>query len=158
MNELKSKLSELKSIHEWIRSTSNAEIFFVSLLVYPLFMGLYYWLIKILELYEYKNWILVVMTALYCISIIIMKSNQTLNERMEVDLLVIKNHSKTFRKEYIGFDKLLEMDKNYTEKYLKKLIRKYPDELIIAEFSSENSMKKGLKLLKYLTLVPEPTI
>ncbi|WP_282016498.1 hypothetical protein [Marinifilum flexuosum] len=150
----KPKLSDLKSIHEWVRDTSNAEIFFVSLLVYPLFAALYSWTIKTTGLDNYKVILTISTTVLYIIAIIIMKNSQTSNEKMEVDLSVIKNHSKSFKKEYIGFSKLKEKDPRFSEKYLKKLARKYPSELIIASFNKGN--ETGIKVLKYHQLtMPE---
>ncbi|MFA9370992.1 MAG: hypothetical protein ACERIH_04725 [Labilibaculum antarcticum] len=147
----KPKLSDLKSIHEWIRDTSNAEIFFVSLLVYPLFAALYSWTIKTTGLDEYKVALTILTTILYIVAIIIMKNSQTSDEEMEVDLLILKNHSKSFEKEYIGFPKLREKDSRYKEKYIKKLIRKYPSEIIIASFNK--GKETGIKILKYQELI-----
>lgn len=147
----KPKLNELKSIHEWIRETSNAEIFFVSLLLFPLFISFYSWAIKMTGLDDFKIWIVIGITVSYILAILIMKNSQTNHEKMEIDLLIIKNHSKTFKKEHIGFDKLKEKDSKFNEKYLKKLIRKFPDELIIAKF--DNNKKEGIKILKYSQLI-----
>lgn len=147
----KPKLNELKSIHEWIRETSNAEIFFVSLLLFPFFISFYSWAIKMTGLDDFKIYFFIGITVLYILSIIIMKNSQTNNEEMEIDLLVIKNHSKTFKLEHIGFDKLKEKDSKFDERYLKKLIRKFPDELIIAMF--DNNSKVGIKILKYHQLM-----
>ena len=84
----KPKLNELKSIHEWIRETSNAEIFFVSLLVFPLFISFYSWAIKMTGLDDFKIWIFLGITVFYILSILIMKNSQTNNEEMEIDLLI----------------------------------------------------------------------
>jgi low affinity Fe/Cu permease len=147
----KPKLNELKSIHEWIRETSNAEISFVSLLVFPLFISFYSWAIKMTGLDDFKIWIFLGITVFYILSILIMKNSQTNNEEMEIDLLIIKNHSKTFKIEHIGLDKLKEKDSKFNEIYLKKLIRKFPNELIIANF--DDNKKVGIKILKFSQLM-----
>lgn len=156
MGNSKFSIRELKSIHIWIRDTSKSEVFFVSLLVFPLFLSLYTWAVSLIGLSDYIVCIIVVVAILYFLSIIIMKINQSKEENMEINLSIIKNHSKSFKLEYIGFEKLMEIDKEYTKEYLKKLIRKYPYELIIAKFEKGN--KVGLKILQYSILVPEPTI
>lgn len=145
------KLSELKSIHEWIRETSNAEVFFVSLLIFPLFISFYSWAIKMTGLDDFKVWIIIGITFFYVLAIVIMKNSQTNIEEMEADLLIIRNHSKTFEVEYIGFDKLKEKDSRFDEKYMKKLMGRFPDELIIAKF--DNNKKEGIKILKYAELM-----
>ncbi|MDW7692724.1 hypothetical protein R9C00_11680 [Flammeovirgaceae bacterium SG7u.111] len=77
------KLSDLKSIHEWIRDASNAEVFFVSLLTYPFFAILYSWAIKTIGLDDYKLLIIIVVTVLYIFAIIIMKNIQTIDEELK---------------------------------------------------------------------------
>jgi hypothetical protein len=140
------KINQLKSIHHWVRESSSTEICFVALLVFPLLISVYAGAISIAGLDEFKYWVYSVITVFYVLAILVMKIKQSNNEKLQMDLVLIKSHSKAFNLDYISFDKLKEKDSRFNKHYIYKLISAFPEELIIAKF--DNNKKEGVKILK----------
>ncbi|MCT4600594.1 MAG: hypothetical protein N4A32_06820 [Marinifilaceae bacterium] len=141
------KINELKSIHLWIRESSNLEVFFVSLLIYPLIALVYGEAIKIIELTDYNVVIIICFTICYFLSILIMKIFQTKIEIYKHDLSVILSHSISFNLEYIRFSALENKDNRYSKDYIKKLTLMFPNELIMTKLNQGKD--DGIKILKY---------
>lgn len=147
------KLKEMISIHQWIRDSSNGEVFLVTLLVFPFIGYAYYGMLSLFGIDDYLIWFLAALLLLLVVAIIVMKKSQTNKEKMGNDWEVIKNHSKSFETEYIGFDTLKKKNKRYTRDYLEKMTHKYPSKLIIAKF--DNNTREGVKILNYSQIIVE---
>jgi len=74
----------------------------------------------------------------------VFKISNTNNEDHEIDLHIIKRYLIDLGWEYISFSKLVEnLDPKYTEDYLMKLVKKFPDQLRRAKVEN----KSGIKIL-----------
>lgn len=137
------KLNQLKGIHAWIRNTNTSEIVFVSALVLPLYLLLYNYAIELIN-NDLKNIAMIIGFSLFVIGIFWMKLSQSNNEKNQNDLIVLKNYiiDKGFK--FMSFDKLVEIDKRFTESTVKELIFLFPNDIRLAKLKGN---KKGIKIL-----------
>ena len=137
------KINQLKSIHAWVRESTLSEIVFVSALLLPVYLLIYnYAILQINE--EWKTWALLIGAGLYLAGIVWMKLSQSKQERNYHDLLVIKNNIIDKGFTFMSFEKLLELDKRYTESRVRELILLFPDEIRLAKLKGNN---RGVKVL-----------
>jgi len=139
------KLKDLKSIHQWVSEASAAETFFISLLIYPLFLLLYKWVPEEIGLKEYKIYVIGFITILYCAAILIMKNSQSNDSKMKDDLNVIIGYSDSIDKEMISFSTLKDKF-SFEIKYIHEIIKKYPDRLMLSTKMDGTLLVKNLEL------------
>lgn len=138
------KIKQLKSIHNWVRSSETSEIVFVNALILPLYLLFYNTAINQIN-EEWKNWVILFALVLYIVGLIWMKSSQSKEEKNLKDLLVIKNYMIDKEYRFISFERIeKEIDKRLNEERIKELLFIFPNEFRFAKLKDN---KKGIKIL-----------
>ncbi len=137
------KINQLKSIHSWIRETNTSEIVFVSSLILPIYLLLYNYAINQIN-EDWKTYGIIFGLILYLIGILWMKKSQSKNEKNQNDLAILKNYILDKNFMFMSFEKIMEIDKRFTENRIKALIFLFPNDIRLAKLKDN---KKGIKIL-----------
>ena len=143
------QLNQLKNIHNWIRTSENSEILFVSALIMPLYLLSYNYVLEQIGVGKYQMIILAIALVLYVVGIVWMKNSQSKLESAVNDLLSIKNHLLDKGYQYMSFQRLEEISERFTEDRVRELVVLFPDELRLAK------LKKGRTGIKILNIENE---
>lgn len=149
------KISQLKSIHHWVRSTNTSEIVFVSALILPFYLLMWNSTLNQFDNIDTaaRSIFTIVALAMYAGGIIWMKVSQSKDERSLRDLMIIKNYLLDKQYDFISFERITKLNSNLTEDRARALLLAFPDEFRFAKLKGD---KQGIKLLKLDVEIEKP--
>ena len=148
------KINDVRSAVDIIRDASKADLIIVSLFLLPILLGIWsIFLNRISYLDQHDSWkfaVLIAISSIYVLGLIIMKWCDPDDEKLKRARLHIKNRLEQRRGKRASFMAIREeVNEEYTDDFLKKLIDKNP-----ATFRTVQVKRSGQKL-PGITLVEE---
>jgi len=146
------KYKQLKDLHTWVKIATPSEIVFISALILPLYILLYYSVFSQLQGLNFSDPGTLGVgfgVALYLIGIIWMKNSQSEETKDRKNLSKVINYLRDKGYKHVSYERIKEHDQDLTKEVVTKLVHKYPNELRFANLHDKkaNTTRQGIKLL-----------
>lgn len=140
------KLNEAKSLVDLIRNSKLYELFFISLIILPIYLGSWLLVLKQLrsDLWEWEVAILIGLVILYIGAISVMKIYQSKADKILNASLRIRSYLETRNWKKMSYERIRDkIDKSFDDELLDSITKKYTD---VFTTTTIKVGKKGIKL------------
>lgn len=144
-------IKDIRSSIDLIREASKADLIIVSLLLLPLVLGAWSFLLNnVAFLDQHREWKAAFIAAVfvaYVVGLVVMKSWDPLEERLRRARRHVQNRLRQRPQHRASFDAIRgEVNPSYSDEFLRTLVERNPDSFRLCELKLSTGTKPGIAL------------